>query len=115
MHMLEKGRERKGREGKGRRAVERRGEGGNREQKGRGGEGRVLGRKGREGGREKGKRGRVKEGVGRGQLGKLSRALSIALLQVDCMNDICGLLPFRVFNQPDQVYRLWLALFLHAG
>ncbi len=31
------------------------------------------------------------------------------------MNEVCGLLPFREFNQPDQIYRLWLALFLHAG
>ena len=37
------------------------------------------------------------------------------LLQVDCLNDICGLLPFREFNQPDQIYRLYIALFLHAG
>ena len=39
----------------------------------------------------------------------------VGSLQVDCLNDICGLLPFRVFNEPDQVYRLWIALFLHAG
>ena len=31
------------------------------------------------------------------------------------MNGICGLLPFNRFNQPDQVYRLYIALFLHAG
>lgn len=35
--------------------------------------------------------------------------------QVDCLNGICGLLPFLDFNEPDQVYRLWIALFLHAG
>ena len=34
---------------------------------------------------------------------------------MDCLNTTCGLLPFRVFNEPDQVYRLWIALFMHAG
>lgn len=37
------------------------------------------------------------------------------LPQVDCVNEICGLLPFDSVGQPDQVYRLWLSLFLHAG
>jgi membrane associated rhomboid family serine protease len=35
--------------------------------------------------------------------------------QVDCLNDTCGLLPFAEFNEPDQFYRLWIALFMHAG
>lgn len=35
--------------------------------------------------------------------------------QVDCLSAACGLLPFGRKNQPDQVYRLWLSLFLHAG
>uniref|UniRef100_A0ABM5EZE5 Inactive rhomboid protein n=1 Tax=Pogona vitticeps TaxID=103695 RepID=A0ABM5EZE5_9SAUR len=35
--------------------------------------------------------------------------------QVDCMDDVCGLLPFLNPEVPDQVYRLWLSLFLHAG
>uniref|UniRef100_A0A8C2DHD8 Inactive rhomboid protein n=1 Tax=Cyprinus carpio TaxID=7962 RepID=A0A8C2DHD8_CYPCA len=35
--------------------------------------------------------------------------------QVHCLNDVCGLLPFLNPNVPDQFYRLWLSLFLHAG
>uniref|UniRef100_A0A8P4KEQ6 Inactive rhomboid protein n=1 Tax=Dicentrarchus labrax TaxID=13489 RepID=A0A8P4KEQ6_DICLA len=35
--------------------------------------------------------------------------------QVDCLDDVCGLLPFLNPDVPDQVYRLWLSLFLHAG
>ena len=37
------------------------------------------------------------------------------IFQVDCLGSSCGLLPFGRVNVPDQVYRLWLALFLHAG
>jgi len=35
--------------------------------------------------------------------------------QVSCMNDVCGLLPFRQRDVPDQFYRIWTSLFLHAG
>uniref|UniRef100_A0A8C6LA23 Inactive rhomboid protein n=1 Tax=Nothobranchius furzeri TaxID=105023 RepID=A0A8C6LA23_NOTFU len=35
--------------------------------------------------------------------------------QVHCMDDVCGLLPFLNPLIPDQFYRLWLSLFLHAG
>ncbi|XP_052427563.1 inactive rhomboid protein 1 [Carassius gibelio] len=35
--------------------------------------------------------------------------------QVHCMDDVCGLLPFLNPEIPDQFYRLWLSLFLHAG
>ncbi|XP_018617613.1 inactive rhomboid protein 2-like [Scleropages formosus] len=35
--------------------------------------------------------------------------------QVHCLDDICGLLPFLNPEVPDQFYRLWLSLFLHAG
>ncbi|CAN0193141.1 unnamed protein product [Lampetra fluviatilis] len=35
--------------------------------------------------------------------------------QVTCMQDACGLLPFLSPEAPDQIYRLWLSLFLHAG
>ncbi|XP_033120171.1 inactive rhomboid protein 1-like isoform X2 [Anneissia japonica] len=35
--------------------------------------------------------------------------------QVDCLNDVCGLIPFGNKEKPDQIYRLWLSLFLHAG
>ncbi|XP_067859236.1 inactive rhomboid protein 1 isoform X1 [Heptranchias perlo] len=35
--------------------------------------------------------------------------------QVHCMDDVCGLLPFLNPAVPDQFYRLWLSLFLHAG
>lgn len=45
-----------------------------------------------------------------------SRAEGAALShQVACMDDVCGLLPFLNPEVPDQVYRLWLSLFLHAG
>ncbi|XP_008102575.1 inactive rhomboid protein 2 [Anolis carolinensis] len=35
--------------------------------------------------------------------------------QVHCMGEVCGLLPFLNPEIPDQFYRLWLSLFLHAG
>ncbi|XP_051969254.1 inactive rhomboid protein 1-like isoform X1 [Xyrauchen texanus] len=35
--------------------------------------------------------------------------------QVHCMDDVCGLLPFLNPEIPDQFYRLWLSLLLHAG
>ncbi|KAJ8264119.1 hypothetical protein GJAV_G00145390 [Gymnothorax javanicus] len=35
--------------------------------------------------------------------------------QVHCLDDVCGLLPFLNPEVPDQFYRLWLSLFLHAG
>ncbi|KAJ3607598.1 hypothetical protein NHX12_024649 [Muraenolepis orangiensis] len=35
--------------------------------------------------------------------------------QVACLDDVCGLLPFLNPDVPDQFYRLWLSLFLHAG
>ncbi|XP_028406594.1 inactive rhomboid protein 1-like isoform X2 [Dendronephthya gigantea] len=35
--------------------------------------------------------------------------------QVDCLGTTCGLLPFLHPETPDQIYRLWLSLFLHAG
>uniref|UniRef100_H2LKG2 Inactive rhomboid protein n=1 Tax=Oryzias latipes TaxID=8090 RepID=H2LKG2_ORYLA len=35
--------------------------------------------------------------------------------QVHCIDDVCGLLPFLNPEIPDQFYRLWLSLFLHAG
>ena len=31
------------------------------------------------------------------------------------MDDVCGLLPFRQRDTPDQFYRIWTSLFLHAG
>ena len=34
--------------------------------------------------------------------------------QVSCMGDVCGMLPFAS-GSPDQIYRLWTSLFLHAG
>ena len=37
------------------------------------------------------------------------------MLQVSCMDDVCGLLPFRQRDTPDQFYRIWTSLFLHAG
>jgi len=35
--------------------------------------------------------------------------------QVSCMEDVCGMLPFVRRHVPDQFYRLWTSLFLHAG
>ncbi|KAJ4945040.1 hypothetical protein JOQ06_013579 [Pogonophryne albipinna] len=35
--------------------------------------------------------------------------------QIHCLDDVCGLLPFLNPDVPDQFYRLWLSLFLHAG
>ena len=35
--------------------------------------------------------------------------------QVSCMQDVCGMLPFFNSNTPDQFYRLYTSLFLHAG
>ncbi|XP_022903463.2 inactive rhomboid protein 1 isoform X1 [Onthophagus taurus] len=35
--------------------------------------------------------------------------------QVSCLNDVCGMIPFYMPDTPDQFYRLWTSLFLHAG
>ncbi|XP_050058625.1 inactive rhomboid protein 1 isoform X1 [Aphis gossypii] len=35
--------------------------------------------------------------------------------QVSCLNDVCGLIPFFSPEIPDQFYRLWISLFIHAG
>lgn len=35
--------------------------------------------------------------------------------QVHCLDKVCGLLPFLNPEAPDQFYRIWLSLFLHAG
>lgn len=35
--------------------------------------------------------------------------------QVNCMQDICGMLPFVDAEKPDQIYRLITSLFLNAG
>lgn len=35
--------------------------------------------------------------------------------QVHCLDEVCGLLPFLNPEIPDQFYRIWLSLFLHAG
>lgn len=35
--------------------------------------------------------------------------------QVSCMQDTCGLIEFRIPDYPDQLYRLWLSILLHAG
>ncbi|XP_078347167.1 inactive rhomboid protein 1-like isoform X1 [Oculina patagonica] len=35
--------------------------------------------------------------------------------QVDCLSDTCGMLDFHRKEQPDQVYRFWMAIFAHAG
>ncbi|VDN55968.1 unnamed protein product, partial [Dracunculus medinensis] len=35
--------------------------------------------------------------------------------QVSCLGDVCGMLPFLDSRKPDQFYRLFIPLFLHAG
>lgn len=35
--------------------------------------------------------------------------------QVSCMEDVCGMVPFYAREHPDQFYRLFTAIFLHAG
>ena len=35
--------------------------------------------------------------------------------QVSCLQDVCGMLSFTSKGYPDQVYRLWTPLFIHAG
>ncbi|EJW88892.1 hypothetical protein WUBG_00197 [Wuchereria bancrofti] len=35
--------------------------------------------------------------------------------QVSCLSEICGMLPFLRKDRPDQWYRLFIPLFLHAG
>lgn len=35
--------------------------------------------------------------------------------QVSCMQDVCGMLSFANPGAPDQFYRLWTPVFLHAG
>lgn len=35
--------------------------------------------------------------------------------QVDCLSDTCGMLDFHRKDKPDQAYRLWMAIFAHAG
>ena len=39
----------------------------------------------------------------------------IGVLQVQCMEDVCGMLPFADPDTPDQFYRLFSTQFLHAG
>ncbi|RUS91004.1 hypothetical protein EGW08_001221 [Elysia chlorotica] len=35
--------------------------------------------------------------------------------QVNCFEEICGMIPFADSSHPDQFYRLWTSLFLHGG
>lgn len=35
--------------------------------------------------------------------------------QVSCLDDVCGMVSFYFMETPDQFYRLWTSLFLHAG
>ncbi|XP_025835911.1 inactive rhomboid protein 2 isoform X2 [Agrilus planipennis] len=35
--------------------------------------------------------------------------------QVSCLDDVCGMIPFYFMEIPDQFYRLWTSIFLHAG
>lgn len=34
---------------------------------------------------------------------------------MSCLDDVCGMVPFYFAETPDQFYRLWTSLFLHAG
>ncbi|CAG2165452.1 unnamed protein product [Oppiella nova] len=35
--------------------------------------------------------------------------------QVSCMGDVCGMIPFYSDDSPDQIYRIFTPIFLHAG
>lgn len=35
--------------------------------------------------------------------------------QISCLNDVCGMFPFIATDIPDQFYRLFTSLLLHAG
>nr|VZI46632.1 unnamed protein product [Spirometra erinaceieuropaei] len=35
--------------------------------------------------------------------------------QVNCLEEVCGMMPFLRKGRPDQLYRIYLSLFLHAG
>ncbi|ESN89904.1 hypothetical protein HELRODRAFT_91247 [Helobdella robusta] len=35
--------------------------------------------------------------------------------QVNCLEEICGMVPFLYEGRPDQIYRLFFSLFVHAG
>lgn len=35
--------------------------------------------------------------------------------QVSCLNQVCGMSPFLEKDHPDQFYRFFLPLFIHAG
>ncbi|XP_076458190.1 inactive rhomboid protein 1-like [Babylonia areolata] len=35
--------------------------------------------------------------------------------QTSCFEELCGMIPFSNSKKPDQIYRLWTSLFLHAG
>ncbi|KAI6212837.1 hypothetical protein M3Y94_00076400 [Aphelenchoides besseyi] len=35
--------------------------------------------------------------------------------QVSCLNDVCGMSPFLLRDTPDQFYRFFIPLFIHAG
>lgn len=35
--------------------------------------------------------------------------------QVSCLNDVCGMTPFLQQDRPDQFYRFFIPLFIHAG
>lgn len=39
----------------------------------------------------------------------------IYMIQVSCLNDVCGMFPFISLDVPDQFYRLFTSLCLHAG
>ena len=39
----------------------------------------------------------------------------VSCFQVDCLGKICGMIPFLKAKVADQIYRLWMAIFLHAG
>jgi len=46
---------------------------------------------------------------------KVSNNFTVTFLKVNCLHDVCGLIAFVEEDEPDQFYRIWLSLFLHAG
>ena len=41
--------------------------------------------------------------------------MCIYACQVKCLEEVCGMLPFVDPDVPDQFYRLFTSLFIHAG
>ncbi|KOB77510.1 Uncharacterized protein OBRU01_03921, partial [Operophtera brumata] len=47
--------------------------------------------------------------------GRSGHAAEHMACEVSCLDDVCGMLPFMRRRRPDQLYRAWTSLFVHAG